>query len=258
LAAAAERPLTAADSPYLGGDDRFREMTAMWQDAGLLEEAGDLDAGGVTYTGDRRPQSRISLYGTTGTDYEVICTNGEIDHDPVAKERAYRDYHRGALFLHAGQQYEVTEIDHSQPQPRIHVQEVATTHYTQTMSEKQITDLEVNDHTPLGNGFAVYFGTGTVRITYGSYMVRDFQTGELVEGPLPTETPPLDLHTELLWVALPEDISKQRSRRLISHCWNPPAGLGVTPMCRPNRHGTPTGEGFMRPNTALFSWLHWS
>jgi len=205
LAAAAERPLTAADSAYLGGDDRLREMTAMWQDAGLLEAAGDLDAGGVTYTGDRRPQSRISLYGTTGTDYEVICTNGEIDHDPVAKERAYRDYHRGALFLHAGQQYEVTDIDHSQPYPRIHVQEVSTTHYTQTMSDKQITDLDVHDHTPLGNGFAVYFGTGTVRITYGSYMVRDFQTGTLVEGPLPTETPPLDLHTELLWVALPEE-----------------------------------------------------
>ena len=204
LAAAAERPLTAADSPYLGGDDRFREMAAMWQDAGLLEQAGDLDAGGLTYTGDRRPQSRISLYGTSGTDYEVSCTNGEIDHDPVATERAYREYHTGALFLHAGQQYEVTDIDHSQPHPRIHVEEVATTHYTQTMSEKRINDLEVHDHTPLGNGYAVYFGTGTVRITYGSYMVRDFQTGELIKGPLPTETPPLDLRTELLWVALPE------------------------------------------------------
>ena len=205
LAAATERPLTAADAPYLGGEERFREMTAMWQDAGLLEQVGDLDAGGVTYSGDRRPQSRISLYGTTGTDYEVICTNGEIDHDPVAKERAYRDYHPGALFLHAGQQYEVTEVDHGQPHPRITVEEVSTTRYTQTLSEKHIHDLEVNDHTALTDGYDVYFGTGTVRITYGSYMVRDFQTGELVEGPLPTETPPLDLRTELLWVALPED-----------------------------------------------------
>ena len=209
LAAAAERPLTAADAPYLGGEDRFREMTAMWQDAGLLEQAGDLDAGGITYRGDRRPQSRISMYGTTGTDYEVLCTNGEIDHDPVAKERAYRDYHEGALFLHAGQQYEVTDIDHSQPHPRIHIKEVATSRYTQTLSEKQIQELEVRDHTSLTGGYDVYFGAGTVRITYGSYMVRDFQTGELAEGPLPTETPPLDLQTELLWVALPEDHLKK-------------------------------------------------
>ena len=205
LAAAAERPLTAADAPYLGGDDRFREMTAMWQDAGLLEQAGNLDAGGVTYAGDRRPQSRISLYGTTGTDYEVICTNGEIEHDPVATERAYRDYHEGALFLHSGQQYEVTGVDHSQPHPRIHVKEVATTHYTQTMSTKQVQDLEVTDHTSLADEYNLYFGTGTVRITYGSYMIRDYRTGELVEGPLPTETPPLDLQTELLWVSLPEN-----------------------------------------------------
>jgi DEAD/DEAH box helicase domain-containing protein len=99
----------------------------------------------------------------------------------------------------------VTEIDHSQPHPRINVQEVATSRYTQTLSEKQIQELEVRDHTSLAGGYDVYFGTGTIRITYGSYMVRDFQTGELVEGPLPTETPPLDLQTELLWVALPEN-----------------------------------------------------
>jgi DEAD/DEAH box helicase domain-containing protein len=205
LAAAAERPLTAEDASYLGGDDRFRDMVTMWQDAGLLERAGDLDAGGVTYAGDRRPQSRISLYGTTGTDYEVICDNGDIEHDPVATERAYRDYHVGALFLHAGQQYEVTEVDHSQPHPRIHVEEVTTTRYTQTLSSKQVRDLDVTDHTSVADGYDIYFGTGTVRITHGSYMVRDFRTGELVDGPLPTETPPLDLRTELLWVSLPED-----------------------------------------------------
>lgn len=204
LAAAAERPLTAADAAYLGGEDRFREMTAMWQDAGVLEQAAALDAGGVTYTGDRRPQSRISLYGTTGTDYEVVCQNGEIEHDPVATERAYRDYHVGALFLHAGQQYEVIAVKHNQPHPRIFVETVSTTHYTQTMSTKHITDLTVQDHTPLAGGFDVYFGTGTVQITYGNYMVRNYRTGELVEGPLPTDTPPLDLQTELMWVALPE------------------------------------------------------
>ena len=204
LAAATERPLTAADAAYFGDETRFREMTAMWQDAGLLERAADLDAGGVTYTGDRRPQSRLSLYGTTGSDYEVVCRNGDIDHDPVARERAYRDYHVGALFLHAGQQYEVVDVDHEGRHPRILVDEVSTTRYTQTASTKEVTELDPQSHTPLAGGYDLYFGTGTVRITYGSYVVRDYRTGELVEGPLPTETPPLDLRTELLWVALPE------------------------------------------------------
>ena len=36
-------------------------------------------------------------------------------------------------------------------------------------------------------------------------MIRDYQTGEVVDGPLPTGDPPLELHTELMWVALPEN-----------------------------------------------------
>lgn len=205
LAAAAERPLTADDTELFGGENRFRETTAMWQEAGMLEEVADLDAGGVTYTGDPRPQGRLSLYGTTGTDYEVVCRNGEIDHDPVAKERAYRDYHVGALFLHAGQQYEVVEVQRDRRHPRIFVEKVSTSHYTQTMSTKQIMDLTVQDRLSLAGEYDLYFGTGTVRISYGSYFVRDFSTGELVNGPIPTDTPPLDLHTELMWVSLPEN-----------------------------------------------------
>jgi DEAD/DEAH box helicase domain-containing protein len=205
LAAASERPLTMDDAPYLGGEQRLREMTEMWQDAGLLEDVASLDAGGVTYTGDRRPQSRLSLYGTTGTEFQVVCTNGEIDHDPVSEERAYRDYHEGALFLHAGQQYEVLEVDETGHHPQIRVKEVQTGHYTQTQSTKHIRDVEVTDHTPLSGDFDLYFGTGTVRIDYDAYLVRNISTGEVVSGPHPTGTRPMNLRTELMWVSLPPD-----------------------------------------------------
>lgn len=204
LAAASERPLRAEDAEFIGDERRFREMVEMWQEAGLLEETGSLDAGGVTYTGSPRPQGRISLYGAGGTEFTVVCKNGSIDHDPVAQERAYRDYHRGALFLHAGQQYEVTDIDESGHHPTITVQETSARQYTQTTSTKQILNLEVRDHTPLAGDYDLYFGEATVRITYDSYLVRDVFTGEVIRGPLPTETPPLDLRTELLWVTLPE------------------------------------------------------
>ena len=203
LAAAAERPLRAEDAAYFGDEQRFREVVEMWQDAGLLESVGDLDAGGVTYTGDRRPQGRLSLYGTGTVEFAVVCENGEIDHDPVARERAYREYHEGALFLHAGQQYTVTEIDEQRPRPTITVRETATDEYTHTFSSKQVTDLTVRDHTPLSGPYDLYFGEGTVRIRYDEYVARNVFTGEVTRGPLPTEVPPLDLRTELLWVALP-------------------------------------------------------
>lgn len=205
LAAATERPLRAEDTELLGGEDRFREMVEMWQDAGLLEQTGALAAGGVTYTGAKRPQGRISLYGTGGTEFTVTCQNGEIDHDPVAPERAYRDYHEGSLFLHGGQQYEVIEVDEEGLHPTITVQETNTNEYTQTNSTKTITDLDVRDHTPLAGNYDLYFGEGTVRITYDTYLVRNVFTGEVVRGPLPTNVPPMDLRTELLWVSLPDD-----------------------------------------------------
>ena len=204
LAAAAERPLRAGDAEYFGTDQRFREIVGMWQDAGLLEPVGDLDAGGVTYTGDRRPQSRLSLYGTGTTEFVVRCDTGTIDHDPVAKERAYREYHEGALFLHAGQQYEVTAVDESGRHPTISVRETTTDEYTQTFSTKHIDELVVRDHTPLAGEYDLYFGEGTVRIRYDEYLVRNVFTGDVVRGPLPTGAPPLELQTELLWVALPE------------------------------------------------------
>jgi DEAD/DEAH box helicase domain-containing protein len=205
LAAAAERPLTIADAPYLGGETRVREMVGMWQEAGVLDPTGSLDAGGVTYAGDRRPASRISLYGTSGREFQVVCTNGEIDHDPVAKERAYRDYHKGALFLHGGRQYEVVGVDDEGAHPRILVERTRTGHYTQTLSTKRVQDLRPEEHRSLAGGYDLYFGRGTVEVTYDEYVVREINSGEVARGPLETGSPPLSLETDVMWVALPAD-----------------------------------------------------
>lgn len=204
LAAASERPLQSEDAMFFGDESRFGETVAMWQKAGFLEEVGSLDGGGVTYTGDPRPQSRISLYGTDSTEYTVICKHGEIDHDPVSKERAYRDYHEGALFLHAGQQYKVAKVDHTSPRPQITVTKTDVHSYTQTQSNKSIQDITVINHRPLANGYDLYFGEGTVNIQYDRYHVRDIYTGDIIQHGLKTGSPPLELNTELMWVSLPE------------------------------------------------------
>lgn len=204
LAAASERPLTVEDAPALGDEVRLREMVAMFQEAGLLDDVGRLDGRGVTYTGDARPQSRISLYGTGGREFAVVRVDGDIDHDPIARERAYRDYHEGALFLHAGQQYEVVEVADRGAHPRILVERTRTDRYTQTLSSKHVTDLRPSEHRSLAGGYDLYFGRATVEITYDRYVVRTISTGEVVRGPLPTGSPPLTLDTEVMWVSLPE------------------------------------------------------
>lgn len=205
LAAANERPLTIDDAGVMGDEQRLREMVDVWQEAGVLDEHGQLEGRGVTYTGDYRPQGRISIYKTSGREFTVVCSDGEIDHDPIAEERAYRDYHKGALFLHGGQQYEVAEVEEESRNPRIIVEEVQTGNYTQTLSRKSISNLTVTDHRDLGGGFDLYFGTGTVTVEYNQYLIRKIKTGEVIGGPMPTGSPPLTLDTELLWVTLPPD-----------------------------------------------------
>ncbi len=214
LAAAHEHPLKASDADLLGGDQRLQEMTTMWQEAGMLAATGDLETGGVRYTGAPRPQSRISLYNTGGQTFEVVRVDGDIDHDPVAPERAYRDYHEGALFLHAGQQFEVIEVDDAGPHPRILVESTQTGRYTQTLSQKRIGELQPQEHRSLAAGYDLYFGRGTVEITYDRYLVRAIATGEVVRGPLPTESPSLTLDTELMWVSLPENHLERTIDRL--------------------------------------------
>ncbi len=231
LAAAADFPLTDDDAEFLGGHDRLAGTVGMWQDAGALEPASQLDSlGGVVYTGDPRPQSRISMYGTGDTEYVVVCEHGEIDHDPVAPERAHRDYHEGALFLHAGQQYEVVDVVRDGTVPRVHVEETSTGLYTQTLSQKSIGNLQPQEHQSLDGGVDLYFGQGTVNVTYNEYIVRDINTGELVEGPLPTGSPPMTLHTDLLWVSLPPDHIETTVDRLDEPLLEPTDRAGRDPL----------------------------
>ncbi|MFB6095509.1 MAG: DEAD/DEAH box helicase, partial [Halodesulfurarchaeum sp.] len=160
LAAANELPLTEADRSYFDGD-RLARAVEMWRKAGRLE--GDLDRG-VRYTGSPRPEADISMYGAGGHEFEVICENGDIDMEPVARERAYRDHHEGALFLHDGVQYEVTALVEDVSHPYLTVRAVDVDAYTETHSEKTVRDLEPEETRDLGEGYRLAWGMGTVEI----------------------------------------------------------------------------------------------
>jgi DEAD/DEAH box helicase domain-containing protein len=165
LCAAAERPLTESDVEWFGPRDRLERAVTTWRDAGQL--VGDVDRG-AQYDGPPRPQSTISMYASTDERYEVRCTNGDIDMEPLGKERVYRDYHPGALALYDGQQYEVTDVLEERPQPVVEVRAVGTREYTQTMSDKRVHDVVSERSTDLGGGFALHAGEGTVEVHYHS------------------------------------------------------------------------------------------
>jgi DEAD/DEAH box helicase domain-containing protein len=200
--AAHEQPLTAADREWFDGE-RLDRAVEMWRDAGEL--AGDLSRS-VRYTGAPRPQSEISMYTSSATQFDVRCPDGDIDMEPLDRERAYRDHHEGALFLHDGTQYEVVEFDEDAPNPYIAVQEVRTDEYTETHSEKTVRNIDVEDSRDLGNGYRLAWGTGTVEIHYTHYQRKDIQSGDVSTPLQPTGLPPIELHTHLVWVELPPSL----------------------------------------------------
>lgn len=201
LCAADEQPLTSADRNWFDGE-RLDRAVKMWSDAGRL--AGDLSRS-VRYTGRPRPQSDISMYTTSNTQFDVRCSGGEIDMEPLDRERAYRDHHEGALFLHNGVQYEVIEFVEDVPNPYITVQEVQTNEYTETSSEKTIRDLQPEATRDLGNGYRLSWGRGTVEIHYTHYQRKEIQTGTTSTPLQPTGLPPIELNTHLVWIELPSD-----------------------------------------------------
>ncbi|WP_336343352.1 DEAD/DEAH box helicase [Halalkalicoccus ordinarius] len=202
LCAAHERPLTEADREWFDGD-RLDRAIEMWSDAGNL--SGDLSRS-VRYTGPPRPQSTVSMYATSDVQFEVRCPDGEIDMEPIDRERAYRDHHEGALFLHAGAQYEVREFEESGPTPFISVRGVRTDEYTETTSEKAVRNLDATATRDLGDGYRLAWGTGTVEIHYTHYQRKEIRTNEASTPLRPTGLPPIELETELVWLETPPSL----------------------------------------------------
>lgn len=206
LCAANELPLTESDIKWLGPRDRLERAITVWKDAGRM--VGALDRG-AQYSGPPRPQGDISLYATTDESYDVRCTNGDIDIEPIDKERAYRDYHPGALVMYDGQQYEVVDIHEDRYQPYIEVEEVTTNHYTVTLSDKRIHNIESKESRDLGGGFTLHKGTGTVDIAYTQYKRKSINNNEDTGGLRPINLPPVSLRTQLMWIELPAELLQE-------------------------------------------------
>ncbi|GAB7012948.1 DEAD/DEAH box helicase [Halolamina salina] len=211
LCAASEHPLTEADAEWFGSEDRLAQAIDMWQAAGQM--VGDLDRG-AQYNGSARPQSDISMYATTDEQYEVRQEDGDIDMEPLDKERVYREFYPGALILHDGVQYEVQDVVEDRIRPHVTVKKSHSPNYTQAIHDKQITDLEVDRSYDLGNGYQLCAGMGTVHINYSAYNVINIHTGEVVEPLVPIDLDPISIRTQLMWIAFPDQAITQVLREI--------------------------------------------
>ncbi len=206
LCAATELGLTKDDTEYFGSKDRLQSVVKMWRQAGVF--SGDLDTS-VQYTGANRPQTNISMYASSDEQVEIMLHDsydGNIDIEPVDKERAYRDFHTGAVYMHKGRRYEVIKFEDI-PNNSYAVLKPADDidYYTRTTSSTEINATEVEHKRDVGP-FTIYWGTGSVTVHYDSYSKISLSDNKVTQQGIPTNLSPLPMRTQMMWVDVPKNI----------------------------------------------------
>ncbi|QRV15359.1 DEAD/DEAH box helicase [Haloterrigena salifodinae] len=207
--AADELAVDESDVETLADRGRLERAIEMWRRAGQLR--GRLETG-VSYVGPPRPQQTISLYATTGEEYEVDLADGADErHDPgmepLARERVLRDFHEGAVRLHQGQQYEVVDVDHGAPRPSVTVHPTDVDYYTRTRTDVTVLDAVSEESRDIGD-FTLHFGRGRVLVYHGTYDKVAVHGGKKKEQGIPTENPPLEMETQLCWLDVPQYVER--------------------------------------------------
>ncbi|AGB31022.1 DEAD/DEAH box helicase domain protein [Natrinema pellirubrum DSM 15624] len=203
--AAQELPLRREDAARFGGRDRLEQAVEYGRRTGEFE--GSL-AGGITYAHRDRPQDEISLYASGGDSFEVrLAGEGSIDHQPIGRARAYRDYHEGATVLYRGDQYEVVELREDRPQPYVELEAADLDYYTQSQRRTTIYDTEIRESRDIGD-FRLNWGYGTVTVHHETFLKRDLESGDVRTVGLETGVPPLEMRTQLCWAEVPADVER--------------------------------------------------
>ncbi|MFC2018334.1 DEAD/DEAH box helicase [Chloroflexota bacterium] len=196
LCAAWELPLTAGDEKVFG--PAYNQARTELTKQGLLKERGRkwCLAPAIAY-----PARNVNIRSASGHNYALIDTKTNSLLETVESSVAFFQIHPGAIYLHQGESYLITELDLIS-----HTAYAAPTdspYYTQV---KDITDLHITRvlHSKSCGRVKVYLGEAEVTTTVVGYK-RKMQFTEEVIGEEALDLPPYHFPTVALWFDLPSE-----------------------------------------------------
>ncbi len=196
VCAGAEIPLDDTDRSLYG--EAFNLVDQLSAPGGGLVR----DAAGTSWFSLRRgPQREVSLR-SIGAAYTIVDETSGRTIGSVDGVRAFVECHEGAIYLHRGQQHEVTQLDRQRR--RVVTRRVRVEHYTQVRSDKQTEILEVLSRRDVA-GFRA--GLGRLRVTqeFRDYVRRRLSDQQTLSTH-PLDLPPLVYETVGLWWEIPEGL----------------------------------------------------
>jgi DEAD/DEAH box helicase domain-containing protein len=195
LCAAWEKPLEDKDEAFLGADTGT--MLTKLEQEGRLRKRQERwhPAPSISY-----PAQDINIRATSGQNYAVIDGREGCLLETVEASVAFFQVHPGAIYLHQGESYLITELDLAQ---RIAWAESRPVdYYTQTM---EIHDIRVTKMLKKKDyqGVKVYFGDVDVTVTVVGFKRKKQFTEEVIEEE-PLDLPAQNFPTRALWFDLPQ------------------------------------------------------
>jgi len=195
LCAAAEIPLLEdRDSAFFG-----ETLSCLLPDlgaAGLLRKT----IRGWVYAGRGRAADAVRLDGVPGESFRVMCHGRLLE--TMDRGQAYREAHKGAIMLHQGETYVVSEMDletHT-----IRVTETDVDYYTQPQKEVDISIIGTLE-TRTVNNTPCFFGEVEVTEQYTGYKIK---RGDTIIGLEPLTLPPLTFRTKAFWFIPQESVEQ--------------------------------------------------
>ncbi len=194
--AAYEAPITEADDAILGSGAYAKALR--------LAEQGDLrvTAAGVTWGRGEFPAGHVALRSSSGAIIAIVDTDTGQVLGTVEGERAYRTVHEGAVYLHMGESWHVSELDLVERVAR--VQAFTENWYTQVKSST-MTEITREHTSAVTLGVELSFGEVSVTEQVLAYQRRGLPKHEVIDTH-ELELPASTFHTQALWFCAPDGL----------------------------------------------------
>ncbi len=192
--AAYEIPLRLADREFLG--EAVEEAANRLVQAGHLHLKGE----GLFWARRKRPAPGIDIRSSGRPRYSIIADGEAIG--TLEEDRAFRDAHVGAVYLHQGESYLVERLDTEAHQ--VWVTQSLADYYTQPKVEKHLEILDVESERSLGLA-RQYLGRVRVESHVVAFQQKRLGNREVIDT-IPLDLPPTVFETEAVWITAPDDL----------------------------------------------------
>ncbi|MDP3880227.1 MAG: DEAD/DEAH box helicase [Dehalococcoidales bacterium] len=206
LCAAWEMPLTGYDERFFG--DHFNQEIAGLEEQGLLRKRGRKWhlSPSISY-----PAQAINIRATSGENFAMVDTTTASLLETVESSVAFFQIHPGAVYLHQGESYLVTDLDLAGR--TAYAVPATVNYYTQTKELEDLRIIRLRQSKRCG-GVKVYLGEVEVTNTVVGFKKKAQFTEEII-GEEPLDLPPQHFPTVALWFDLPDEaITRLESEQL--------------------------------------------